>query len=303
LDRQYELGRQLRQLDAIERERNMSRADEDQRAAAERRGEEIDKQRALDRERVKDAIANRRREVDAAKGAAAEETEIARKKVQAILEAGRAMVDAMKAKDRDAAEGLWSPEQTAQKKFDIVERAVEYAKKQTDEAAKAAALAQKEAEERERSTRATQAQTNAIRQQVDITKRFSTLPGSGGMFGFGAGQVGGVWSGDPVQRRRGRRGAPGGAAPQGGGVGQGMPDLSPAVAGTTAAIKALPAQYQRLANALGTMQQAAQETLERVGTATTRAVSKVAEQVAALRTRVKNVEDRLASAAGLGSGG
>lgn len=102
---------------------------------------------------------------------------------------------------------------------------------------------------------ATASTTQALRKQLDITKRFAAMPGSGGLFGFGAGQAGFSWSsgsGDMGVRRRRKRAPKPGAGAAAGAGGEAvdvpeLPDLAPHVQAVVKAWQKVPPLWDRSA--------------------------------------------------------
>lgn len=101
------------------------------------------------------------------------------------------------------------------------QRILDIAERYAESAEKSVALENAKASAAERTTR-------AKKEDLDITKRFASVAGTGGLFGFGAGRVGaGTFQGGEVSRRR--RAAPAAGAGGGAGAGASLPDPSPAI--------------------------------------------------------------------------
>jgi hypothetical protein len=136
----------------------------------------------------------------------------------------------------------------------------------------------------------------------DVTKRFRSLPGTGGIFGFGAGIVGGTGFHDPGTRRtRSPMAAPpkAPAGPAVPGVPE-LPDVAPNLDAATAAIGRATENFKRLADAAVRLGQAAVDGDRKIGDATVKAVAEVDKKAAEARRIAKEVERRLAKISGPG---
>ena len=158
---------------------------------------------------------------------------------------------------------------------------------------------------------ATTSTTRAIRQQLDITKRFASMPGSGGLFGFGAGQAGFSWSpgyGDMGVRRRKKRAPKPGSGAAAGAGGEpvdvpDLPDLAPHVQAVVKAWKKVPPLWERLEKELKELESGTVSGVDRMGRATERAVLQMKTAVRELQAKVRSFEERLKRAADLGVAG
>lgn len=164
-------------------------------------------------------------------------------------------------------------------------------------------MAQQREEIEKRITAEKQAQTAAVRQQLDITKRFANFGGAAnGVFGFGAGAAGFSWGGQQAQRRK----APGAGAQGKGGSGAFDPkplqDTAAAADATAKALQALPPMFQRVADAAKSMATAAATAGDRMARTTVRVVADLASAEHALEKRVDRFERDLARAGALGIG-
>jgi hypothetical protein len=156
---------------------------------------------------------------------------------------------------------------------------------------------------------ATTSTTNAIRSQLDITKRFAAMPGSGGLFGFGAGQAGFSWTpgyGDMgVRRGKKRAPKPGKAAAPAAEAADipELPDLAPHVQAVLKAWQKVPPLWERLEKELKDLESGTVNGVDRMGRATERAVLQMKTAVRDLQAKVRSFEERLKRAADLGVAG
>ncbi len=161
------------------------------------------------------------------------------------------------------------------------------------------AAAQAAAAEKERA-KAAQEAAAAKRRESDITKRFDRLPGSGGLFGFGAGRVGLAFSeGGASRRRRG----PGKAAPKAPADAPAVPDPVPAIEQATAAIGGVKDIYGRLAAAAAEQAAVAGQVFKASSTATVSAVGALKRSQDDMRRDLAAMQQRLAKLSGAGVAG
>ena len=160
---------------------------------------------------------------------------------------------------------------------------------------------------------ATASTTQALRAQLDITKRFAALPGSGGLFGFGArpGRLL-VGLGDGARSARARTGAPARPKPRACGRARplprtadvpDLPDLAPHVQAVLKAWQKVPPLWERLEKELRDLESGTVNGVDRMGRATERAVLQMKTAVRDLQAKVRSFEERLKRAADLGVAG
>lgn len=170
-------------------------------------------------------------------------------------------------------------------------------------------LAEREAESRKKATDESKKLTDELRKQGDITKRFEALPGSGGLFGFGAGRVGGFtkFFQPSVTRRQTRNAAQPAQAPSAQGVSapavQSLADLSPDVREILNAWKRVPPLWEKLGAGIRDLKTGVISGVERMSRATEQNVGELRDTVRALRVRVDAFEKRLSRASAVGPAG
>lgn len=170
--------------------------------------------------------------------------------------------------------------------------AAEVGKRQREEEEKAAEAAKRKADENERAAR-------AKKKDLDITKRFAALPGTGGMFGFGARGFSSFGGGEAG---KGTQSPAAGSSPGGAGMAP-VKDIAPKIAQATAAFLKLRGFYVKIEKAITRHSTVVVSEVERQGKAAVRTVQLLANRESDLRARVRRIEQNLASAAGAGLGG
>lgn len=156
------------------------------------------------------------------------------------------------------------------------------------------------AEEKARMTKEMREQAELARKQLDITKRFAALPGTGGAFGFGAGTAGLGWSGGSgdMGRRRGQR--PPSAKDQLGAPAASAVDSSAKLKAIEGAWSKLPEAIAREKAALSSLEKSVLDGTSRILKATEKSIASLKATVREHERRIREGEKRLARVADVG---
>lgn len=156
------------------------------------------------------------------------------------------------------------------------------------------------ADEKARATKEMREQVELARKQVDITKRFAALPGTGGAFGFGAGTPGLTWSGGSgdMGRRRGQR--PQTAKGQLGEPAAASLDSSGKLKAIEGAWSKLPEALAREKAALASLEKSVLDGTARILKATEKSIASLKATVREHERRIREGEKRLARVGDVG---
>lgn len=151
-------------------------------------------------------------------------------------------------------------------------------------------------------------QERLVKKRADITKRFESAPGSGGLFGFGAGQVGFQWSagrGD-MGTRKGRKRTAGTAkkvaAPSDPIEVPELEDLSPIVAAAKEVLAKLPSHWDALGDELRSFTARVIASDEKIGRGAAQMGAELGTKVRELDAIVRRIERDMKNAARVGVG-